>query len=148
MAMTLSSTCATNIIPLQHHPRQAKSMRQPHQMHPGTVHMVQVPVRTSVWLLDKVFATVPELKAGCLEDGVQDRARGTLESYADRVDTRVSADFHQLAPRFAPWRTLQKRLNESRPRAVSLDTMQKAAAPRGGTAARQCAPEACRLRGR
>lgn len=94
---------------------------------------LQVPIGTSVWLLDKLFARLPELKPQYKEKDhrIQDKA------VLPNIDTRISSDYSELHERFAPLRARQMELGLRG--VVTLDALAKAVSPHQVGEARQCA---------
>lgn len=87
-----------------------------------------------MWLLDKVFARIPELKPQYKEK--DHKLHGKVELPA--IDTRVSSDYNELQQRFAPLRSRQRALGLRG--IVTLDALAKAVSPHQIAQARQYAP--------
>lgn len=100
---------------------------------------MQVPPGTSVWLLDKVFARVPELAAQYKEKD----HRLTDKDALPEIDTRISSDYSELHARFAPLRARQEQ--QGLRGVVTLDALAKAVAPHELAQARQCAYQTPRV---
>lgn len=104
-----------------------------HQSSHSSPSSMQVPPGTSVWLLDKVFARVPELKSQYKDKEQEGGQHGKEEPPV--IDTHVSSDYGDLHERFAPFRALQKA--QGRRGVVTLDALAKAQSPSEITQARQ-----------